>query len=143
MRLWVRPLPTAIQLFTACLILGSAGWTIFRVSWVRTCSWARQIALLSRLWLTICFCVARRRERLAVRAIHGRWLSNTAPDRVCRDESLRLRRDGREDAVLVEPHAIGAAPVLGGLEARASNLLRVSGRSGRLCEIESTLRRLQ
>jgi len=87
---------------------------------VRTCSWAGQILLLLRLLarrLAIRFRMVRRRERLSVRAIHGRWLSDATPDRVCRHEGLCLRRDGREDAVLVEPHAVGAAAVLGGLEA--------------------------
>jgi hypothetical protein len=91
---------------------------------VRTCSWTGQILLLLLLarLLAICLGVARRGQGLAVRTVHGRRLSDAAPDGVCRHESLRLRRDGREDAVLVEPHAVGAAPVLGGLEARASNL---------------------
>jgi hypothetical protein len=44
-----------------------------------------------------------------------------------RNKSLRLSGDGGEDAILVEPHAIGAAAVLGRLEARASNLWSVSG----------------
>jgi hypothetical protein len=123
----MRPLP-AIQLFTTCLIMGSTGWTIFRMNWVRTCSGARQIALLARLLLllTICFSMARRWKRLAICAVHGRWLPNTPPNGVCRNKSLSLRRDRRENAVLVEPHAVGAATVLGGLEARAANLCVVS-----------------
>jgi hypothetical protein len=98
------------------------------MNWVRTCSWARQIALLTRLLLllTICFRMARRRERLAICAVHWGRLSNASPYGVCRNKSLCLRRDGREDAVLVEPHAVGAAAVLGGLEAGASDLRRVS-----------------
>jgi hypothetical protein len=121
------PLP-ANQLFTTCLIVGRTGWTTkFRMNWVRTCSWARQIALLAGLLLlAICFCVARRRKRLTVCAIHWGWLSDTSPHGMCRHKCLRLRGDGRENAVLVEPHAVGAAAVFGGLEARASNLYRVS-----------------
>ena len=102
------------------------------MNWVRTCSWARQVALLARLlrWLlAVCFGMARGRERLAICAIHGRWLPNTPPNRVCRNKSLCLRRDRREDAILVEPHAVGAAAVLGGLEARAANLCVVSKRA--------------
>jgi hypothetical protein len=86
------------------------------MSWIRTCSWARQVALLAGLLLAICFGVARRRERLTICAVHGRWLPDTPPDSVCRNKSLCLRRHRREDAVLVEPHAVGAAAVLGGLE---------------------------
>lgn len=82
----------------------------------------RQIGLLARL-LTIRFRrMARGGKRLPVRTIHGRWLSHTTPNSMRRDKSLRLGRDGREDAVLVEPHAIRAAPVICGLETRASNL---------------------
>ena len=44
--------------------------------------------------------------------------------RVRRDESLRLRRDGREDALLVETCTVRTTAVLSGLEPRASNLLR-------------------
>lgn len=126
----MRPLP-AIQLITACLIVGSTGRTIFRMNLVRTCSWTGQILLLLRLagLLAICFRMARRRERLAICAVHGRWLSDTAPDGMRRHKSLSLSRDWREDAVLVESHAVGAAAVLGGLEARASDLQKVSGRS--------------
>jgi hypothetical protein len=86
------------------------------MSWVRTCSWARQVALLAGLLLAICFGVAGRRERLAICAVHGRWLPNTPPNGVCRNKSLCLRRHRRKDAVLVKPHAVGAAAVLGGLE---------------------------
>jgi hypothetical protein len=102
------------------------------MNWVRTCSWARQVALLARLlrWLlAVCFGMARGRERLAICAIHGRWLPDTPPNRVCRNKSLCLRRDRREDTILVEPHAVGAAAVLGGLEARAANLCVVSKRA--------------
>jgi hypothetical protein len=118
MRLWVRPLSTN-QLFTAGLILGRTGWTtIFRMNWVRTCSWARQIALLAGLLLlAIRFGMARWRQRLAICAVHWGWLSDAAPNGMCRNESLGLGRNGRENAVLVEPHAVGAAAVFGGLEA--------------------------
>jgi hypothetical protein len=91
------------------------------MSWVRTCSWARQILLWAR-WLTIGLAVASRRKRLAICAIHGRRLADTAPDGVGGHKSLRLCRNGSEDAVLVEPHAVGAAAVLCRLETRASNL---------------------
>lgn len=123
----MRPLP-AIQLFTATLILGSTGWTIFRMNWVRTCSWARQVALLAWWWrwLPISITMACRRERLPICAVHGWRLSHAPPDGVCRNKSLRLGRDRREDAVLVEPHAIGASAVFGGLEARAAYLCCVS-----------------
>jgi hypothetical protein len=122
----MRPLP-AIQLLTATLILGSTRWTIVRMNWVRTCSWARQILRLLPRGLAIGVPVACRRKWLSVRAIHGRGLSNTPPDGVRRDKGLRLGRDGREDAVLVESHAIRATAVLCRLEARAPYLQRVSG----------------
>ena len=93
--------------------------------WVRTCSWAGQI-LLWALWLAVGLAVASRRKRLPVGAIHGRRLADAAPDRVGRNESLSLCRNGSEDAVLVEPHAVGAAAVLCRLEARASDLWTTS-----------------
>jgi hypothetical protein len=91
------------------------------MSWVRTCSWARQILLLAR-WLPVGITVARRRKGLPIGTVHGRWLSDAAPDGVGRDESLGLRGDGGEDAVLVEPHAVGAAAIFSRLEARAPDL---------------------
>lgn len=63
-----------------------------------------------------------RRKRLAIGTIHGWRLANTSPDGVGRNKSLSLCGNGCEDAVLVEPHAVGAATVLCRLEARASNL---------------------
>jgi hypothetical protein len=85
------------------------------------CSWAGQILLLLA-WLLVRLCVARRRKRLAICAVHGWRLPDTTPDSVSRDESLCLRRDWSEDAVLIESHAVGAAAILGRLEARASDL---------------------
>jgi hypothetical protein len=123
----MRPL-SAIQLFTTRLILGSTRWTIVRMNWVRTCSWARQVLRLLPRRLAIGIPVACRRKWLPICAIHGRWLSDTPPDGVRRDEGLRLRGDGGEDAVLVEPHAIRAAAILGRLEARAPDLQSVSGK---------------
>jgi hypothetical protein len=95
------------------------------MSWVRTCSGAGQILLLAR-WLPIAITVARRRKGLPVGTIHGRRLSDAAPDSVGRDESLCLGGDGGEDAVLVEPHAIGAAAIFSRLEARAPDLGKVN-----------------
>lgn len=86
-----------------------------------SCSGARQILLLAT-WLCVGLVLARRRKRLPVGAIHGWRLSDTAPDGMGWDKGLRLGGDGCEYAVLVEPHAIRAAAVLGGLEARATNL---------------------
>lgn len=123
----MRPLP-AIQLFTSSLILGSTGWTIFRMNWVRTCSWARQIALLARRWrrLAVRITVICRRQRLSIGAIHGWWLSHTPPNSVRGNKSLRLGGHRCENTVLVETHAIGAAAVFGGLKAGAANLCCVS-----------------
>lgn len=104
MRLWVRPLP-ATKRVTASFILWSTGRTIVRMDWIRTCSGAGQILLLATR-LAICLAVARGRERLPVGAVHGRRLSHTAPDGMRRDKGLRLGGDGREDAVLVESHAV-------------------------------------
>ena len=118
----MRPLP-ATQRVTARLIVRGGRRTIGIMSWRRT--WracrARQISLLPRR-LTICIRMARWRKRLSVGAVHGWRVAHSTPDGVRRDKSLRLRRDGREDAVLVEPQAIRAAAVVGGLEAGASNL---------------------
>lgn len=116
------PLP-ASQIVTAALIC--TGRTIG----IRTCGGARQIArlLLPRARrLSIGICVARWRQRLPVRAVHGRGRADAAPDGVCGDEGLRLRGDGGEDAVLVESQAVGAAAVLGGLEAGAADLKQMS-----------------
>jgi hypothetical protein len=124
-RLWVRPLP-AIQLLTGCLITRSTGRTVLWISLVRTCSGAGQILLLAGL-LAVGLGVARRRKGLPVGTVHWRRLSNAPPDSVGGDKGLRLRGDGRENAVLVKAHAVLAAPVLGGLEARAANLEIVSG----------------
>lgn len=122
MRLWMRPLP-ATQRITASLILWSTWRTMVRMDCVRTCSGAGQI-LLRATRLCVGLVLARRRKRLPVGAIHGRRLSDTAPDRVGRDKSLRLGRDGGEYAVLVEPHAIRAAAVLGRFKAGAANLCK-------------------
>ena len=120
MRLGMRPLP-ANQRVTACLILRSTRRTIVRMSWVRTCSGTGQILLLPRR-LPIGIAMARRRKRLPVGAVHGRWLADTTPDGMRRDEGLGLGGDGSEDAVLVEPHAVGAAAIFSRLEARAADL---------------------
>lgn len=116
------PLP-ASQVVTAALIC--TGRTIG----IRTCGGAGQIArlLLPRARrLSISICVARWRQRLPVRAVHGRGRADAPPDGVCGDEGLRLRRDGRKDAVLIESQAVGAPAILGGLEAGAADLGRVS-----------------
>lgn len=96
--------------------------------WVRTCRACRagQIAP----WLLTRRCGIRiglvgRWDGLPVRAVQLGGLSHTAPDGMCGDKSLGLRRDWSEDAVLVEPHAIGAAAVLCRFEARASDLRHV------------------
>jgi len=55
MRLGMEPLPTC-QRITARLIWRSTGRTIVRMSWVRTCSGARQILRLARrlgIWLAV------------------------------------------------------------------------------------------
>jgi hypothetical protein len=82
---------------------------------------ARQITLLAGR-LTICIRRACRRKRLPIGTVHGRRVSHPTPDGVRGDKSLRLCGDGREDAVLVEAHAVRAAAVVGGLEAGASDL---------------------
>lgn len=117
------PLP-AIH-FAACLIVGGTRRTIVRMNWVRTCSRTGQILWLP-CWLTICLGMTRWRQRLAVGTIHRWRLSDTAPDSVGRYESLCLRGHRREDAVLVEPHAIGAATIFCGLKARTADLNHVS-----------------
>lgn len=122
MRLWVKPLPAGHGV-TACLIWRSTRRTIFRMSLVRTCSWAGQILLRARR-LAVGLAVAGRGQGLPISTVHWRWLADTAPDGVGRHKGLRLCRNGGEDAVLVEPHAVGAAAVLCRLEARASNLCR-------------------
>lgn len=81
------PLPV-IQRVTACLLLWSTWRTKVRMDWVRTCSWAGQILLLTLLRIGLV--LARRRKRLPVGAIHGRGLADTAPDSVGRNKSLCL-----------------------------------------------------
>ena len=48
---------------------------------------------------------------------------------MCRNKRLRLGRHWGEDAILVEPHAVGATAVFSRLEARAANLGKVSSHS--------------
>lgn len=129
----MRPLP-AVQRITARIIVRSSRGAISRMSLVRTWSTAcgtRQIVgrrrrcLLLRLRtrrLAICFGVLRCWQRLTVRAVHGRGLADAAPNGVGRHKGLGLSRDGREDAVLVEAHAIGASAIVCRLESRASYL---------------------
>jgi hypothetical protein len=131
-RLRVGPLP-ASQVVTAALICTR------RTIGIRTCGGAGQIA---RLWLlprarrlAIGVCMARRRQGLPVGPVHGRGRADASPDGVCGDKGLRLRRDGREDAVLVESQAVGAPAVLGGLEAGAADLGRVSKSRSRTCAV--------
>jgi hypothetical protein len=120
MRLRVRPLP-ARQRITGRLIWRSTRRTIVRMSWVRTCCGTGQILLLAR-GLPVGVAVACRRKRLPIGAIHGRRLADAAPDGMRRNECLGLGGNGGEDAVLVEPHAVGAAAVFSRLEARAPDL---------------------
>lgn len=95
---------------------------------IRTCGRAGQIALLLPLArrLRVGLCMTCGWERLPVCAVHGRRSADTAPDGVCWYKGLSLRRNRREDAVLVESQAVGAAAIFGGLEARAANLCEVS-----------------
>lgn len=134
----MRPLP-ATQRITARIIVRRSRGTMSRMSLVRTWRPAcgtRQIIgrrrrlllllllglLLAGWWLTVSFGVLGSWQRLAISAIHGWGLADTTPDCVGRHESLSLGRDGSEDAVLVEAHAIGAASVVGGFKTRASDL---------------------
>lgn len=113
---------------------------------IRTCGGAGQILLLRlRLArrLAVGVCVVGRRQRLAVGAVHGRGRADAAPDGVGGDKGLRLGGDGGEDAVLVEAQAVGAAAVLGGLEAGAANLGTVSTGAAGGTRGRFTLRRLQ
>ena len=96
---------------------------------IRTCGRAGQILLLLlplARRLPIGLCVVCRWEGLPVGAVHGRGSADTAPDGVGWDESLCLCRDGREDAVLVEPQAVRAATILSSLKAGATDLYEVS-----------------
>ena len=132
MRLRVGPLP-ASQVVTAALICTR------RTIGIRTCGGAGQIARLRLLprarRLAIGVCMARRRQGLPVGAVHGRGRADASPDGVCGDEGLRLRRDRREDAVLVESQAVGAPAVLGGLEAGAADLGQVSTSQSHTCAV--------
>ena len=102
----MEPLP-ADQRLSACLIWRSTRWTVVRMSCVRTCSGTWQILLLlARGPLSVGLAVVRRWKGLAVGAIHGRGLADTAPDGVGRHKSLRLGRHWGKDAVLVESHAV-------------------------------------
>jgi hypothetical protein len=116
----MRPLPTR-QRITARLIWRSTRRTIVRMSWVRTCCGTGQILLLAR-GLPVGVAVVCRRKRLPIGAIHGRGLADATPDCMRRNECLGLGGNGGEDAVLVEPHAVGATTVFCRLEAGAPNL---------------------
>jgi hypothetical protein len=98
----VRPLPA--HLVTAALIRVGTWRTIG----IRTCSRTGQILglLLRARRLAVGVGVVGGRQRLAVGAVHGRGLADAAPDGVGGDKGLRLGRDGREDAVLVEAQAV-------------------------------------
>jgi hypothetical protein len=128
--LWVCPLSPTLRVTAGFIVRGSRrtiGIMSLGRTW-RACR-ARQIRLPARR-LTICIGMARRRKRLSVGTVHGRRISHSTPDGVRGDKGLRLCGDGREDAVLVEAHAIRAAAVIGRLEAGAANLAGVSGGHG-------------
>ena len=78
--------------------------------------------------------MSSRRKRLPVGPIQRRRGSCATPDGVSRNESLRLRRHGSKDAILIESQAIRAAAVVGSLEPRAPNLqmsaFELNGRDG-------------
>jgi hypothetical protein len=93
--------------------------------WIRTCRrrGTGQILRLRWRWRRRSVCTPMARlERLAKRAVHGRRRAHSTPDSVRGHKGLRLGRHGSEDAVLVEPHAVLAAAVVGGLEARTADL---------------------
>lgn len=141
MRLGKGPL-LAIQRITAHINVRGSRGTMSRMNLVRTWRRAcgtRQIVgwrgrgllwllllLLLRLLLarrlTVCFGVLRSRQWLAVGTVHGRRLTDAAPDGVGRHKGLSLSGDGGEDAVLVKTHAVGAAAVVCSFESRAANL---------------------
>lgn len=88
------------------------------MSLVRTCRRCRARQILPLAWrLRIRFSMRSRRERLPICSVHWRRLSNPTPDSVRRYKGLSLSRHGREDAVLIESHAIGAATVVSGFKA--------------------------
>ena len=61
-------------------------------------------------------------ERLTIGSVHGWGGSHSTPNSMCWNESLSLRRDGGEDAILIEPHTVGTAAIVGVLETGAANL---------------------
>jgi hypothetical protein len=69
--------------------------------------------LLRRKWLTVS----------SVQLLW--WCTLLSPDGMRRNKSLRLGRDGREDTLLRETLTVGAATILGLIEARASDLEEV------------------
>lgn len=79
--------------------------------------WILACLLLSLLWVRIATAVLR--EWLAVCTVELRiwWWVLAAPDGVRRNERLGLGRDGSEDAFLGEALAVGAASILGLVEA--------------------------
>lgn len=100
-----------------CGVVWLGRWWARRIGRRRICcSGAWQILLLLTRRLAICLCVANRRKRLAICAVHWRRLPNAAPYRVRRHKGLCLGRDGGKDAVLVESHAIRTAAVFSSLE---------------------------
>lgn len=94
----MKPLPATQRVTAGVIMKGARRTMIEMMSWVRTCRGARQILLRWRLlllllltrWLTVGVCVAGRRQRLAVGAVHGRRLANAAPDGVGRHKGLGL-----------------------------------------------------
>lgn len=94
----------------------------------------RRRILTLRLLLGWVGLATARRQRLTVRAVQLsiRWRVVAAPHGMRRHKSLRLGRHGREDTLLREANAVGAASVFGLIEARAADLQHTSQRRQRM-----------
>lgn len=120
MRLWVRPFPANHCITFLCIVRGTTSRS--QCGRVRTCHIGHILRLLARSLIRL-----RRLSRgllkwLPICSIHWGRLPNPSPDCVSGHKCLRLSGNWREDAVLIESHAVGAATIFGRLEARATNL---------------------
>jgi hypothetical protein len=137
-----------VRLISGTLLAGLLLWRRLLLvhRWLPiTLRWWRILAWLLR-WVRRLAAIAMLRQRLTIRAVELRvgWWTLTAPDGVGRHEGLRLRVNWCEDAFLGEADAVGAATILGLIEAGAADLSHVSEKKKRALQFKNhTLRRRQ
>lgn len=120
--MWFVVWPLATSFGIRTLHLGA--WRRLLIHGLLIALWCRRIltGLLRRILLLVAIGV--RWKRLAVCAVERlvRWCILAAIERMRGDECLGLSAHGREDALLREAHAVGAAPIFRLIETRAANL---------------------